>query len=346
MKHKTANIPMKWIGPIQISGHSIHETVNIPLATFETPLWPSTDRGARVSRMTGGIHVSLLSEGMTRSILLEADSSIKIQEVVNDLTKQLSNLQGLVEKTSRFTKLISYHTEIVGNLLYLRLTFSTGDAAGHNMVTKASEAVMNALLAQYPMLRYVSISANLCTDKKVSAVNGILGRGKSVTAEILIPEKVCQEVLKVSPESITQLNIKKNLLGSILAGSLRSSNAHFANILLAFYLATGQDAANIVEGSQGITYTEIRNKDLYFSVTLPNLIVGTVGNGKELDFVEENLRLLRCLPDPEKPGESARRLAKLCAACVLCAELSLLAAQANPGELVRSHMRLERLHKK
>lgn len=347
MKNKAAIIPMKRIGPIQLSSpSSVQEEVYIPLATFETPLWPSTERGARVSRMAGGIQVSLLQEGMTRSILLEADSALQIQAVLNDLTKQLPVLQAVVEKSSRFAKLIQYHPEVVGNLLYLRLTFLTGDAAGHNMATKASEAVMNALLSLYPVLRYVSISANLCTDKKVSAVNGILGRGKSVVAEMRIPKAVCDEVLKVSPVALVQLNIKKNLIGSTLAGSLRSSNAHFANILLAFYLATGQDAANIVEGSQGITYAELQGEDLYFSVTLPNIIVGTIGNGKDLDFVKENLELLGCLPNPSKPGESARRLAKLCAAAVFCGELSLLAAQANQGELVRSHMRLERLHQK
>lgn len=342
MKNKAASIPMKQIGPVKLSGPTIHEEVYIPLATFETPLWPSTERGARVSRMTDGIQVSLLQEGMTRSILLEADSVVEIQKVIHELPGQLQALKTTVENTSRFAKLTDCHPEVIGNLLYLRLTFLTGDASGHNMATKASEAIMNALLARYTALRYVSISANICTDKKVSAVNGILGRGKSVVAEMKIPEEICKKVLRVSPEALVQLNIKKNLIGSILAGSLRSSNAHFANILLAFYLATGQDAANIVEGSQGMTYASLQGNDLYFSVTLPNIIVGTVGNGKNLDFVKENLSLLGCLPDPAKPGESAKRLAMLCAATVFCGELSLLAAQANQGELVSSHMRLER----
>jgi hypothetical protein len=113
-------------------------------------------------------------------------------------------------------------------------------------------------------------------------------------------------------------------------------------MLLAFYLATGQDAANIVEGSQGFTLAEARGEaGLYFSVTLPNLIVGTVGNGKGLPFVEENLRDLGCL-EAREPGANARRLAILCAATVLCGELSLLAAQTNPGELMAAHLKLER----
>ena len=135
------------------------------------------------------------------------------------------------------------------------------------------------------------------------------------------------------------LNLKKNLLGNIVAGGLRTANAHFANMLLGFYLATGQDAANIIEGSQGIVCAELRDDALYFSVTLPNVIVGTIGSGKTLDFVQENLQLLGCL-EKREAGYNARRLAIIAAATVLCGELSLLAAQTNPGELMRSHLKI------
>lgn len=172
-------------------------------------------------------------------------------------------------------------------------------------------------------------------------MNGILGRGKYVVAEVIISENICKRVLKTTPEKITQLNIKKNLMGNIIAGGIRTANAHFANMLLGFYLATGQDAANIIEGSQGMTYAEVRGHDLYFSVTLPNVIVGAIGNGKEFDFVRENLKLLGCL-DKRLPGENARRLAIIAGCAVLCGELSLLAAQTNPGELMKSHVELER----
>ena len=173
-------------------------------------------------------------------------------------------------------------------------------------------------------------------------MNGILGRGKYTGAEVLIPRKLVARYLHTTPEKIAELNLRKNWMGTSLAGGLRSANAHFANMLLAFYLATGQDAANIVEGSQGFVLAEARgDAGLYFSVTLPNLVVGTVGNGKGLPFVEENLRELGCL-EPREPGQNARRLALICAATVLCGELSLLAAQTNPGELMAAHLRLER----
>jgi hydroxymethylglutaryl-CoA reductase (NADPH) len=209
------------------------------------------------------------------------------------------------------------------------------------MVTKAAEAVLNWVLSKHPELSYASISGNLCTDKKASAVNGLLGRGKYMVAEIEIPGRLLRRMLRTTPEQMVALNVEKNLLGGTLAGSLRSANAHFANMLLAFYLATGQDAANIIEGSQGIVHCEARGEDLYFSCTLPNLIMGSVGSGKGNDAVEEHLRLMGCKEDGE-PGENARRLAGICAGVVLCGELSLMAAQTNPGELVQTHMDLER----
>ena len=238
-------------------------------------------------------------------------------------------------------RFLDMHIQVVGCLIYLRFEFNTADAAGHNMATLASERLVEWILIRYPELEYVSISGNFCSDKKASAVNGILGRGKYVIADVTIPRNLCKRFLKTTPEKIVQLNIKKNLIGNILSGGIRTANAHFANMLLGFYLATGQDAANIIEGSQGLVHTEVRGEDLYFSVTLPNIIVGTVGSGKTFDFVRENLRLLGCLEERE-PGQNARRLAIIAACAVLCGELSLLAAQTNPGELMKSHLHLER----
>ncbi|MBV9576808.1 MAG: hydroxymethylglutaryl-CoA reductase [Gammaproteobacteria bacterium] len=343
---EAATVPMRVVGPVKIISTEVDEMVSIPLATFESPLWPSTHRGARVCTQAGGIKATIIDERMTRSVLVEADSVAEIHQVYLDIQTKKENLQQIITQTSRFAKLIDMHAQIVGPLLYLRFEFLTADAAGHNMATLASDRMLEWILQNYTCLRYVSISGNYCTDKKVSAVNGILGRGKNVVAEVIIPRFICQRYLKTLPEKIVELNIKKNLLGNIIAGGLRTANAHFANMLLGFYLATGQDAANIIEGSQGMVHAELRkNKeasdDLYFSVTLPNVIVGAIGNGKSLDFVQENLQLLGCMQANE-PGYNARRLAIIAAAAVLCGELSLLAAQTNQGELMRSHLKLER----
>ena len=337
-----APIPMRWVGPMKLSGHIIEEKLSVPLATYETPLWPSVGRGARISTLCPeGIKVSVIDERMTRSILLEAADAYAAHQAIQSLQSRMDDLNAVVAQSSRFAKLIDMHSQVVGNLIYLRLEFTTGDASGHNMVTNAADHLIPWILENYPHLQYSSISANYCSDKKATAVNGILGRGKYVVCEIIIPRDICERRLHTTPEKVVDLNIKKNLIGTMIAGGIRSANAHYANMLLAFYLATGQDAANIIEGSQGVVHAEVRNGDLYFSCTLPNLIVGSVGNGKGIDFVEENLQKLGCKEDRE-PGANARRLAAICGATVLCGELSLLAAQTNPGELMQSHLKMER----
>ncbi|NLX25171.1 MAG: hydroxymethylglutaryl-CoA reductase [Lentisphaerae bacterium] len=337
-----AQIPMQFVGPVKLSGPVINGEYEVPLATFETPLWPSVNRGARVSvNCDGGIMCTVVDERMTRSVLFEAPDASVALSALQRIKADFAALQTVVEGTSRFAKLINLNSQIAGNLLFLRFEFTTGDASGHNMCTQAAEVLMDYILERHPTLQYGSISGNYCSDKKATAVNGILGRGKYVVAEITIPEKLCRRYLKTTPAKLVQLNLRKNLIGTMLAGGVRSANAHFANMLLGFYLATGQDAANIVEGSQGLTMAEERAGDLYFSVTLPHLIVGTVGNGKDLRFVCENLERMG-LNENRDPGENSRRLACLCAATVLCGELSLLAAQTNPGELMAAHRRIER----
>ncbi|MGW0911672.1 hydroxymethylglutaryl-CoA reductase [Streptomyces sp. NPDC002784] len=339
-----AGVPMRWVGPLRISGNVATTETPVPLATYESPLWPSVGRGAKVSMLCErGIVATLVDERMTRSVLVEALDAQTALTAARTIDARIDELREVVRTGSRYAELIGVRHEINANLLFIRFEFSTGDASGHNMATLASDALLGHLLKTIPGIAYGSISGNYCTDKKATAVNGILGRGKNVVTELLVPRDVVEGVLRTTAAGIVELNIRKNLLGTLLAGGIRSANAHFANMLLGFYLATGQDAANIVEGSQGVVMAEDRDGALYFACTLPNLIVGSVGNGKGLDFVETNLARLGCLAD-RAPGENARRLAVIAAATVLCGELSLLAAQTNPGELMRAHVQMERAH--
>ncbi|RPD37144.1 hydroxymethylglutaryl-CoA reductase [Candidatus Liberibacter solanacearum] len=343
-KISTISVPMRWIGPIKITGNVVQDQVNVPLATYEYPLWNSVKRGAYISMLCqDGIRATLIDERMTRSIFFETEHAEMALKALQEITIRKKEIEQIVEQTSQFTRFIQLHSQIAANLLFLRLEFSTGDASGHNMVTKAADAVMTWILSQWTYLRYGSISGNICSDKKATAINGIMGRGKNFVAEITINRQICQKYLRTSPENIVRLNTHKNLIGTFLAGGIRSANAHFANMLLAYYLATGQDAANIVEGSQGLTYAQLQDDSLYFSCTIPNLILGCLGNGKNIPAIKKNLAELGCT-EKRKNGENARRLAAICAATVLCGELSLIAAQTNPGELMKAHLLLERMH--
>jgi hydroxymethylglutaryl-CoA reductase (NADPH) len=341
----TLTVPLRHVGPLLVLDADrapLYQGL-VPLATYESPLWPSVERGARLTARAGGVVASVRSDAMTRSVLLHAPTSADAHRLAAWLETRRPDLETVAASTSRFARLLSVHTETVGPHLYVRFAFSTGDASGHNMATRAAEALLNWILAQRPETAYGSISGNLCCDKKTSAVNGLLGRGKSVTAEALLPAPLVTRFLHTTPEAIERLCWHKNWVGSTLAGSLRSANAHAANMLLAFYLATGQDAANIVEGSQCFTLAEtLPDGALRFTCDLPNLILGTAGNGKNLPDVAQNLAALGCADPSLPPGANARRLASICAAVVLCGELSLLAAQTNPGELMSAHLSMER----
>lgn len=337
-------IPQKNVGPLSLVLDGTRQEVFVPLATYETPLWPSVARGAKLSRLSQeGIFCEVEEATMTRSIAFEAESMVQAVQVSKSIKNDKPLLQSVTQTTSSYCQLKDYYIEIVGSTLFIRFSFYTGLASGHNMATKAAEALQNFLLKNYPALSYLSISGNLCCDKKTSAVNGFLGRGKRTLAELTLSKELVEKHLRTTPEALEKLNWKKNHLGTNLAGTIRTANAHFANMLLAIYLATGQDAANIIEASQGFTLAEqTKEGDLRFSVTLPNLIVGTVGNGKHHETIENNLELLGCLSPDRKTDKNARRLACLIAGTVLCGELSLLAAQTNPGELMKSHLHFER----
>lgn len=346
MKNKKllTSIDTRWIGPIhlkQMNSAARHEQdiqVSVPLATYETTLFHSVTRGARVSRKSQTLQTTLISDCMTRSVIFEAKDATEAFKISKKIESRKDFFQTeIVQKSSKYATLEKIECRVVSNLIYIRFVFFTGNASGHNMTTIASDKIASYILENEPGLQYISISGNYCVDKKVSSANSILGRGKHVIAECYLSREICHSYLRSTPEKIIDLNIKKNLIGSIINGGVSSANAHYANMLLAFYLATGQDSANIVEGSQGITFAELRNDNLYFSVNLPNIIVGTVGNGKTNHDILTNLEKMNCIGP-----HSSQKLAQIAAAIVLCGELSLMAALTNKNELSNSHIAIER----
>ena len=346
-------IPTKIIENLNIvfDNNSKHITsVSVPISTYETPLFASIQRGAKITK-THPISVAILNDCMTRSAIFQCRNINCIKSFLKLINSKQSQqeMKKIINKTSNHCKLLKIESQIVGNLVYVRFSYDTSDAAGHNITTIATNEIAKNFIKiaskSNLSVKYLSNSGNTCVDKKNSAINSISGRGKHIVAEIEISKKVCKEILHTTCEKIVELNTKKNLLGSILAGSLCSANAHFANMLASIFLPLGQDIANIVEGSQGITYCEINKESLYFSVNLPNIICGCVGNGKDIDFVKKNLQTIGCLDKNFKPIKNAsKRLAEIIGATVLCGELSLLAALSNEDELVKSHTILERKH--
>jgi len=338
-------LPLGIVGPLVING----EPVYIPMATTEGCLVASANRGCKAITMSGGCSAVLLKDAITRAPCLRMPSAMRAAAMKHWL--QVPDNYAIIEdafnSTTNYGRLESIESTIAGRNIYLRFCCMSGDAMGMNMVSKGCLKAIEALELYFPDLILVSLSGNMCTDKKPSAINWILGRGKSVVVEAIIPEKIVSTVLKSSVKAMVETNNQKNHIGSAMAGSIGGFNAHAANIVTALYLATGQDPAQNVESSNCITIMELADDghSLYVSCTMPSIEVGTVGGGTHLPAQAGCLEICgvrgAAKGKDSLPGDNSRQLSKIVASAVLAGELSLMAALAA-NHLVQSHMQHNR----
>ncbi|KAF7291895.1 3-hydroxy-3-methylglutaryl coenzyme A reductase [Mycena indigotica] len=331
-------LPLGIAGPLTIDGVSFH----IPMATAEGTLVASTSRGCKALNAGGGVTTVLTQDAMTRGPAIEFLSVVEAARAKAWIASAegYEALKSAFESTSRFAKLTSLKTAMAGRTLFVRFATATGDAMGMNMISKGTEKALEVMQEEFPEMVVLALSGNYCTDKKPAAINWIEGRGKSVVAEAVIPGKVVKSVLKTTVDALCNLNVKKNLVGSAMAGSIGGFNAHAANILTAIFLATGQDPAQNVESSNCMTLMEPTNdgQDLLMTVSMPSIEVGTVGGGTVLTPQGAVLDMLGLRgAHPTRPGQNSQGLARVVASAVMAGELSLLSALAA-GHLIRAHM--------
>ena len=335
------HVPVGVAGPLLVRGDYANGYYYVPLATTEGALVASVNRGCRAVTESGGVRAKILSDYMSRAPLFTTNSIDDALDLVEWVRRNFDKIKAEAESTTRHGKLKRIDPYVVGCNVWLRFIFETGDAMGMNMVTIATDKACKFIEKEFGRAKCVALSGNLCVDKKPALINALEGRGKTVVAEAKVKRDVVKSVLKTTPEAIVEVNVRKNLLGSARAGSL-SFNAHYANIVAAMFIATGQDVAQVVESSMGYTWAEVdENGDLRISVTMPSLEVGTVGGGTWLPTQKEMLELLGVYGGGEPPGVNAKKFAEIVASTVLAGELSLLAALAA-GHLAEAHIRLGR----
>ena len=327
-------VPLGYAGPVKIDGEYAAGGFLVPLATTEGALIASISRGMSVITASGGSRTMVTADAMTRAPVLRVRGIAHAKEVMSWIDGNRGRIDEAVSGTTSHGKLSRIDMYPDGMSLYLRFAFETGDAMGMNMATIASEAVCR-LIEKETGAVMISVSGNMCSDKKPAAINMINGRGKTVIAEALIPKDLVEKKLHTTSAAVAEVNYRKNLMGSSLAGTL-GANAHAANMAAALYIATGQDPAQVVGASMTVTSCEDVDGDLYISVRMPAVEVGTVGGGTRLPCQKEALRMIGC----EGEGK-ARKLAEIVAVTVLAGELSTLAAQAA-GQLGSAHAALGR----
>lgn len=335
----TVQVPVGVAGPVLVNGSCASGKYWLPLATTEGALVASVNRGCNAITKAGGAEVRILHDGMTRAPVFATESVSHAVQVGDWVKAHRDELKAAAESTTSHGKLSDIVTFVTGTSVYVRMEFDTKDAMGMNMVTIASAKVAD-MIAQGTGARLIALSGNMCADKKPAAINGIMGRGRSVVAGVALTHEQIKTIFKTDATSLFEVNYRKNLVGSARAGAM-GFNAHAANIVAAMFIACGQDAAHAIDGSTCITTVDQTETGAYVSVTLPSLPVGTVGGGTGVDTQQECLQLLGVAGSGTPPGTNARKLAEIIGAGVLAGELSLLGALAAQ-HLARAHQQLGR----
>jgi len=320
-----AQVPIGFAGPLRLRGEHAQGDFLIPLATAEGTLVASYNRGMKVINLSGGVTCTVVDDCMQRAPVFVFDSAREARDFnswVND-PENMAGLRQEAEATSSVAKLLYIDTFLAAKFAYLRFNYSTGDAAGQNMVGRATFAACSWVLEQpWPKenVRRFYLESNLATDKKASQINVMRTRGKRVVAECSIPRDVLVQHMRVEPESL-QYHAQVANVGAFLSGA-NNNGCHSPNGITAMFIATGQDVANVSESSAAIVYTEIEPSGaLYISITIPSLIVATHGGGTALPTQRECLDILGCTGRGK-----VRKLAEIVAGVALAGEISLASA--------------------
>ena len=332
----TVKLPVGIAGPLRVNGLHAHGDYYVPLATTEAALVASYSRGAMLVTTSGGVSAMVINEGVSRSPALAFANFEELGRFLSWLLAHEDEVRQVAEATTRFGKLSDFRVSVEGNHLYLILTYTTGDAAGQNMATIATDAALKWVLDNSPVKpRSAFVEANFSGDKKASAQSFQSVRGKKVTAEARLPAQLVVEGLHTTVERMVEYGHMATT-GGILSGTV-GIQGHYANGLAALFIACGQDAACVAEAAVGTTRMEATPEgDLYVSVTLPNLIVGSVGGGTGLPSQRACLEILGLAG-----AGHARAFAELTASLCLAGEISIIGAICA-GEFTRAHAKLAR----
>ncbi len=323
-----AQVPIGLAGPLLLHGEHAKGEYFVPMATTEGTLVASYNRGMKVIAESGGVKTTIVKTAMQRAPVFLFDSARQARDFGQWLTERFDDIKAAAESSTSVGKLVDIQQFPMGPHLYTRFNYTTGDAAGQNMVGKATAAACEWIRSRRNVRLY--LTGAMDTDKKHSMVNALLTRGRKVIAEAVLAREAVIERLGVTPEELFQGRFV-HLAGGYMAGSAYVG-AHAANGLTALFIATGQDVANVSESHAGIAFTKVLdNGDYYWSITLPALIVGTYGGGTGLATQRECLEMLRCYG-----SGGAERFAEICAAVVLAGDISLSGA-VLAGDWVSSH---------
>lgn len=334
----TAQIPIGVAGPLRINGEYAKGDFYVPMATTEGVLVATYQRGMLVITKAGGANVIIYKDENHISPVFLLKDLKQGKEFINWIKTNFPKVKEAAESTTKYGKLMSIAPYPVGRRVILNFSYFTGDAMGSNMINVATEAACEFIIRESSAQKYL-LRSNLSSEKKASFFNLIVGFGKGVSADILIPKEIVKKYLNSSAEEMCKAWYLC-VLGGFQAGIIGGINAHYANGLAAIFTACGQDIAHIVNASIGTTILETTETgDLYIAVKLPSIIVGTIGGGTALGTQRECLEMLGCYGQ-----NKSKKFAEIVTATLLAGELAISSAIAS-GKFLIPHKRARKFVK-
>ncbi|MCA1635116.1 MAG: hydroxymethylglutaryl-CoA reductase [Acidobacteria bacterium] len=324
-----AQMPLGVAGPLVVNGQHARGTFYVPLATTEGALVRSYERGMAALARGGGATARVYVDENRVSPIFSFDDVGDAHDFALSLEEEFDAIRAEAEATTRHGKLLRLECLPVGRDCIVNFCYHTADAQGMNMIVKATEAACRWIMPRSRARRF-HVFSGYSSEKRASGVLLAGGKGKKVVAGARLPAKVVSAYMHTTPERMCDM-WHQTMLGHVQANAI-GYNGHYANGLAAVFIACGQDVANIVNSSVGVTNFEVTGEgNLYASVTLPSLTVATVGGGTQLGTSRECLEMLGCAGAGRAP-----KFAEIVAAALLAGELSMGAAIAS-GEFVQAH---------
>jgi hydroxymethylglutaryl-CoA reductase (NADPH) len=316
----TVQEPVGIAGPLKVNGDHARGTFYVPLATTEGALVYTYTRGMQLASLAGGINVHILKDEINISPVFVFENIRMARVFVKWLARNFEHIKEEAERTTKHGKLLRLEPYVFSRNVIVKFIYSTGDAMGLNMINFATEEACKLIVSTVKPEEFY-LRSNFSSVKKVSAHNlAVSSFGKYVVADAVISRALLKRLYGVSPEAMEKYCYLA-FRSSAYAGMI-GMNAHAANGLTAIFIACGQDAAHVVDSQVSISACETTSDgDLYISLTIPNLVVGTVGGGVSLGAQRECLSLLGCYGTGR-----AKKFAEIVTATVLAGELAVTAA--------------------
>lgn len=336
----TVEIPLGLIGPILFNDkNAVPEWVHTALATTEGALVASMNRGAKAISQCGGFRAHTIHQKMLRTPMFTFSTMTEALIFDEWIESNFKKIKSITKRHSNHAELLEISSVVVGKIIHLKFIYTTSDASGQNMTTACT---WNACLwieenfenqTNIEILHFV-IEGNGASDKKVSYSSMQNGRGTRVISECFLTNEIIEKTLRTNTDDMFR-SFNHSSAISRLDGMI-GNNINVANAIAGIFGSTGQDLASIHESSTAVLQMEQNKDGLYVSLTLPNLVIGSVGGGTHLPVASGILKLMGC-----KGAGKTERFAKLIAGFALSLEISTLAAIVS-GQFARAHQKLGR----